>query len=421
MNYFPTEMCNLPECHGPLAEYISRLAGAGRETASYRYNCHGWVAHVFSNVWGFADPGWETSWGLNVTGGLWIAAHMIEHFEYTQDYAYLRNVALPVLEGAAEFFLDYMTQHPTKGFLVTGPSVSPENTFFAKGSGKEYALSLAPSIDIILVRDLFNFCKNHCQNSSMRLNCEQALSLLPPFQIGQRGQLQEWLDDYEEAQPDHRHISHLIAMIRSSQISLRETPHLAQALRVTLDSRRARSELEDIEFTAVLFAMAYARLNDAKSALWQLTHLVSELSLENLLSFSKSGIAGAETNIFVIDGNLGATAAVAEMLLRSAKEGEIELLPALPIEWSNGSLHGLRARGGFEVDMVWENGKLNDLVVKSSVDHEVKIFYQGCETTVQMLAAEVCRWNSNMKLVSQSYYGDKSKAPTTADHCDKTP
>ncbi|KAH0832476.1 hypothetical protein AYO21_05159 [Fonsecaea monophora] len=398
MNYFPLEPCGLGnECHRPLAKYMQKLAQAGVESARNFYGTQkGWVAHVFSNVWGFTAPGWETSWGLNVTGGLWMAMEMKEHWEYTLDKAYLKGYAWDVLKTAAEFFLEYMsTVDPKTGYMVTGPSVSPENTFFVDQRGKreEHALSLSPTLDVVLVRDLMAFCidvapmleNKDTMNDDFTRRLKETIPKLPPLQIGRHGQLQEWLEDFEEAQPDHRHMSHIMALIRSSQIRKRHTPELAEAVRVTLERRRARAELEDIEFTAVLFAMGFARLDDVDAALKPLTHLIAELSFENLLTFSKPGIAGAETNIFVADGNFGATAAVAELLLRSVLVGDVEILPALPEKWAvGGHVKGLRAKGNLVVDIQWSEGVLVEGTIHNAGQDvsSVKVYYR--ERSVEM-------------------------------------
>jgi alpha-L-fucosidase 2 len=404
MNYYPTESTNLSDCHSPLAAFIERLAKAGQSTAELFYGSPGWVAHVFTNVWGFTDPGWETSWGMNVTGGLWLAAHMIEHYEYTLDKLYLAKSAYPVLKDAAEFFLDYMVVDPRNGYLVTGPSVSPENSFFPKTSPRvEHQLSLAPTLDIVLIRDLFNFCVlaanelNIDVEFSRRL--QDAIAKLPPFKIGKRDQLQEWLEDYEEAQPDHRHLSHTMALCRSDQITSRHTPDLAEATRITLENRQARADLEDIEFTAVLFALNYARLNDAERSFKQIGHLIGELSFDNLLSFSKPGIAGAETNIFVIDGNFGGTAAIGEMLLRSSKS-EIDLLPALPSAWHSGQVKGLRARGNIEVDMHWDNGKLEEGTLKFFSPASITVYYKNHNIKLKFETETVVKLNSSLQIIN---------------------
>jgi alpha-L-fucosidase 2 len=404
MNYWPTESANLSDCQRPLMNFIADLANAGQSTAAQFYGCAGWVAHVFTNVWGFTDPGWETSWGLNVTGGLWMATHMIEHYEYTLDRAFLEGQAYPVLKQAALFFLEYMTTEPRTGYLVTGPSVSPENSFFPDTADRdEQHLSLGPTVDIVLIRDLFRFCitaaRELCVDAALTQRLTAALTQLPPFQIGRNGQLQEWLEDYEEAQPDHRHLSHTIALCRSDQISARHTPDLAAATRTTLMNRQSRAELEDIEFTAAMLGLNFARLNDGESALRQLGHLIGELCFDNLLTYSKPGIAGAETNIFIFDGNMGGAALVGEMLLRSRSTGEMDLLPALPAAWCDGSVKGLRATGNMVVDLEWKDGKLVEAMLRAYSPGRKEVYYGRHRREVNFTTDQVVRLDGSLTVI----------------------
>ena len=387
MNYFATLASGLSDLMQPMVSYLQSLVTAGHEAARACYGCDGWVAHVFTNVWGFADPGWETTYGLNVTGGLWMATHLIEMYEYTLDEAFLAESAYPILKSAAQFFLEYMIEDPETGWLLTGPAVSPENSFFVSREGgqkEEHYLSLAPTLDVVLLRDLFAFCVHATKrlgiDAEFSERVQSAQAKLPPLQIGRTGQLQEWLRDYEEAQPFHRHLSHTMALCRSAQVSVRHQPELAKAAGVSLERRQGRDDLEDIEFTAALFALNYARLNDADKAVAQVGHLVGELSFDNLLSYSKPGVAGAEKNIFVVDGNFGGAAAIVEMLARSLMPDlggpvEVDLLPALPTNWLEGKVAGLRLRGNMELDMEWSAGKLVKATLKPSSAGTVVVYY----------------------------------------------
>jgi len=380
MNYYPAETGNLAECHLPLLRFVERLADAGRLAASDFYGCGGWVAHVFTNAWGFAAPGWHYSWGLNVTGGLWIAAQLREHYEFSMDSAFLADLGYPVLKEAAEFFLEYMTVHPKYGWLVTGPSNSPENSFYP-GNREDGAhhLSMGPTMDQALVRDLFAFCLGAAehlgQDHGLQRRLKEAIALLPPLMISGSGQLQEWLEDYGEAQPDHRHMAHLYALYPGNQVTPDGTPELAAAARTTLETRRRAGGLEDVEFTLALFAASFARLRDGEQARDDLAYLIGQLCWENMLSYSKPGIAGAETNIFVVDGNFGGAAALAEMLLQS-HTGDIHLLPALPASWSTGSFSGLRVRGNAEVDADWADGCLTAAEIRSYAFGRTRLRYR---------------------------------------------
>ncbi|QGQ97242.1 glycoside hydrolase family 95 protein [Paenibacillus psychroresistens] len=390
MNYFPTEVSNLAESHLPLMRYIERLSVAGKSTALDFYGCEGWVAHVFSNAWGFTAPGWGLTWGSNVTGGLWIATHLIEHYKFSLNQEFLEQQAYPIMKEAAAFFLDYMTIHPSLGYLVTGPSNSPENSFYIEGlkdTEHEHHLSMGSTLDQVLVRDLFVFCLEAAEllqvDSELQTRLKGVIALLPPLLVGKKGQLQEWLEDYDEAQPDHRHLSHLFSLYPGNQVTPQGTPELSAAARVTLENRMQREELEDVEFTVAIFAASFARLQDGENAYKHLSHLIGQLCFDNLLSFSKAGIAGAETNIFVIDGNFGGTAAVAEMLLQS-HAAEIHLLPALPQIWHSGKFTGLRVKGNAEVDVIWEQGELVSATIRAFSTSTTFLRYQNQVVPIEL-------------------------------------
>lgn len=405
MNYYPAEITNLGDSHLPLMRYVEDLAAAGKSTARNLYGSEGWVAHVFSNVWGFTLPGWDTSWGLNVTGGLWLATHLMEHYEYSQDRAFLESTAYPVLLEAAVFYLDYMDIHPEYGWLVTGPSNSPENHFYpGTADGAVHQLSMGTTLDQILVRELFEFCLKSIElldrDQEFGQQLREAVDMLPPLQIGKKGQLQEWLEDYEEAQPEHRHLSHLFALYPGHQITPERTPELSAAARVTMQNRMLQEELEDVEFTAALFGLGFARLHDGEMAYKHVSHLISGLCFDNLFTYSKSGIAGAETNIFVIDGNFGGTAVIAEMLLQSYA-GEIHLLPALPQAWSKGKVNGLRVKGNAEVDAVWEEGELTSATFRTFTSGTYTVCRGERRKTFHAEAGGSYTFNRELDLIDQ--------------------
>lgn len=384
-NYWPSEVCNLSECGEPLFKLIESISRAGRSTAREMYGADGWVCHVYTNAWGFTAPGVGLPWGPFVTGGVWIAYHLWEHYLFTRDREFLRNRAYPVLKSAAQFFLDYMVHDPDHGWLVTGPSISPENQFLSP-DGKRCSVSMGPTCDRELVFALFTSCieasKTLDVDSAFRENLEAAREELPPLQIGKHGQLQEWLHDFDEAEPNHRHTSHLIALYPLNQITPDKTPELAQAARVTIERRTGQKNWEDVEWSRANLINFFARLYDGDAAHKHLTGLLREDTDHNLLTFSRAGVAGARENIFAIDGNTAAAAGIAEMLLQSYDE--IHFLPALPSAWPVGLITGLRARGGCEVSLRWSAGILTASAVKSSFGGRRKIRYQGRIITINL-------------------------------------
>ncbi len=375
-NYWLAEVGNLSECQAPLFDFIDQMRVAGRSTARKMYGAPGWVAHVVTNPWGFTAAGWGLGWGIFPTGGLWLAMQLWQHYEFTADKQFLEQRVYPVFKDAAEFFLAYMVQHPKRDWLVTGPSVSPENWFVAP-DGERASESMGPTCDRVFVYALLCACVEASTplgiDGDFRSRVQAALDRLPPFQIGKHGQVQEWLEDFGEGEPGHRHMSHLTSLYPLHQISPSATPALARAARVTIERRISQPNWEDSEWGRANITNFYARLLDAENAHKQFIGLLANAAEDSLLAYSRGGVAGAESNIFSLDGNTAGAAGLAEMLLQS-QAGEIHLLPALPSAWPNGTITGLCARGGVEVSLSWAEGKLvtASLKSKSSATHKVR-------------------------------------------------
>ena len=377
-NYWLAEVGNLSESQTPLFTLIDILHQSGQRTAIELYGTPGWVSHTITNPWGYTAPGGGLGWGIFVTAGVWIALQMWEHYRFSGDREFLRHRLYPVFKSAAEFFLAYMVEHPKHDCLVTGPSDSPENAFRSP-SGAYCSESLMPTCDRVLVYALFSHLieAQHLLSIDPELNSklEAALKRLPPLQVGSHGQLQEWLEDFVEAEPNHRHTSHLIALYPENQISLEQTPQLAKAARVTLDRRINQPNWEDTEWSRANLVNYYARLRDPESAHKHLVGLISKATDDNLLTYSRGGVAGAAQNIFAVDGNTAGAAGIAEMLLQSHEEA-INLLPALPAAWPDGSISGLCARGGFQVDIEWQARRLVLATIISKRGGQCKLRYE---------------------------------------------
>lgn len=388
-NYWLCEVGNLSECLAPLATLVEGLRVSGAQTARDMYGAEGWVAHVVTNAWGYSAPGWGLGWGMFVTGGAWIALPLWEHFRFNGDLAFLRDKAYPVLRDASKFFLSYMVEHPTKKWLVTGPSNSPENWFVAPDTGKSCSDSMGATCDRVLVYSLLSAFIQASEllglDETLRARMSAARDRLPPLQIGKHGQVQEWLEDFDEAEPNHRHTSHLLALYPEDQISLDRTPALAAAARVTLERRIHQPNWEDTEWSRANLVNYYARLRDGDAAHLHLRGLIANAADDSLLTYSRGGVAGAESNIFAIDGNTAGAAGLAEMLLQS-QSGELHLLPALPSKWPTGSVRGLRARGAITVSIFWQNGRLSSAIVKADRDTDQAVRYQSGTSKIHLRA-----------------------------------
>jgi alpha-L-fucosidase 2 len=384
MNYWPAEPCNLAECTEPLIAMVKDLSQTGARTAGEMYGARGWVAHHNTDLWRATGPIDGPEWGMWPMGGAWLCDHLWDHYEFSGDKEYLKEV-YPIMRGAAQFFLDTLLEEPTHKWLVTNPSISPENQH-PFGS----AVCAGPALDSEILRDLFSHCIDASRildtDAEFRKQLEQTRARLAPLQIGKKGQLQEWLEDWDAQAPEqqHRHISHLYALYPGAQITPRGTPELADAAKVTLNTRG------DITTGwAIAWRInCWTRLHDGDRAYSILNHLFDPTrTYPNLFDAHPP---------FQIDGNFGGASAIAEMLLQS-HTGEIELLPALPSVWAAGRVSGLRARGGFEIEIAWDGGKLASVKIRSVGGRNAVVRYGSRTAKIELKNGEGVQLNSELR------------------------
>lgn len=390
MNYWAAESTNLSELHLPFFDLMESIVEPGKLTAKEQYGMNGWVVHPITNVWGFTAPGEGASWGMHTGASGWLCQHIAEHYRFTGDKAFLKRM-YPVLRGACEFYVDWLVEDPVSGKLVSGPAVSPENRFITK-DGFVGSFSMGPTHDQQVIRQLFDDygyvsnvlgIKDEFVDKIMKMKVS-----LEETKIGSDGRIMEWREEFGEAEPNHRHLSHLFGLHPGAQINVYDTPELARAAQRTIEVRLKTPDgeipvwpLGQTGWSAAWLASHFARLHDGNSAAKFLGFVIKRCLTKSFFATHPP---------FQIDANFGATAGIAEMLLQSHvtdKDGNylIELLPALPDEWKSGAVKGLRARGGFEVSIEWENGKIKSGAIKSILGNKFTLKIQDTYKNVYKL------------------------------------
>ena len=383
MNYWPAESCNLSECHTPLFDHLERMLPNGQRTAEVMYGCSGFVAHHNTDIWGdtAVQDIWEPA-SYWVMGAAWLCTHQWTHYIYTGDKEFLKR-AYPVMREAAKFFLDFLVEKDGK--LLTCPSVSPENTYILP-NGQRGCLTAGATMDNQILRDLMTQCIRSAEilgiDEPLAEEFAKVIEKLPENQIGKHGQLMEWAEDYEEAEPGHRHISHLYGLHPSHQITPDGTPELSKAAEITLQRRLANGGGHTGWSRAWIINM-YARLFKGEEAYENLVQLFKKSTLPNLFDNHPP---------FQIDGNFGAIAGMVEMLVQSSEERTL-LLPALPSAWKNGKVSGLKIVGGAELSMEWKDGTLVNCTVTACRPIDTILVYKGEKRNVLLSEGESFTWN----------------------------
>jgi alpha-L-fucosidase 2 len=373
MLYWPAEVTNLSECHQPLMAYIASLVEPGKKSAKAFFNAPGWVVNTMNNEWGYTSPGWGLPWGYFPGGAAWLCQHLWEHYTFTNDTLFLRHTAYPIMKEAALFWMDYLVKDEN-GYWVSSPSYSPEHGTISKGATMDHEIAW----------DVFSNCIRACEVLGADKDFQEALTAkrdqILPLRIGSWGQLQEWKEDLDDPEDHHRHVSQLFALYPGSEISLEKTPALAKAAQVSL---LARGD-EGTGWSLAWKICFWARLHNGDKA-YQLLRLLVRPA-DGPGASAKQYASGLYSNLldacppFQLDGNMGTTAGIAEMLVQSQEDGQkdhIQLLPALPPSWNSGSVKGLCARGGFVVDIQWKDRKVVNARLFSRAGNPCTVFLNG--------------------------------------------
>jgi alpha-L-fucosidase 2 len=378
MNYWPAEVCGLPETSEILTAFMQKLVVPGTVTAKKMYGTEGWTIHHLTDPFGRTGVA-DGVWGITPLDGPWMTSAVYEHYLFTEDTSFLRDYAYPMMKGAAEFALGFLVESP-EGYLVTNPSHSPENNFRDNVTGEVSALTYAATTDIEILNALFDNCIEASKilktDPEFAERLRDAKKRFPPVTINSKGVIQEWIRDFDEPEPGHRHMSHLLGLYPFDQFTP-ATPDLFKAAEATID-RRLSFGGGHTGWSRAWIVCLYARLQKGEKAWENLLALFRQSTLNNLFDTHPP---------FQIDGNFGGTAGIAEMLLQS-HNGGIVLLPAIPADWSEGEVKGLRARGGFIIDMKWEKGTPEKVRISSSRGGKCTVSWNGISREVDLNAGQ---------------------------------
>ncbi|MFI3214210.1 MAG: glycoside hydrolase family 95 protein [Eubacteriales bacterium] len=378
MNYWPAEITNLSECTKPLFDWVyNMLLPSGQHTAKTSYDCEGFVAHTVSNPWGFTAPGRAVYWGFHMTGGAWITSHMWQHYLYTLDQEFLQNLCYPMLKENCKFFADYMVKDPVTGYMVTPLSHSPENAYYVEDG--QASVAVMPTCDIVILDALFASYLEAIKvlgiEEPLKEQVEAIKANMPPLEIGTDGRLKEWMEELVETDRNHRHTTHLMGLHPFHCITP-ENEGLAKACEKSIEARMTPYEKwEDTGWARSMIMCYYARLWQGDQAYFHVLEMIRRITDTNLFVIHPP-TAGADSNVYELDGNTGLCTCLTEMLFQSY-DGILYLLPAIPKEWKTGHIKGLKAVNGFTVDIYIADNQLEKAVIVGEVNKEVMIRYNG--------------------------------------------